>query len=608
LALLCCPFAEDYSILTIAEVIWQHVLKLMYLSARTTPSILIVLQFWFCAAIAAPHSPATPSSDVIEIQSVAVNGKSIPLTGKTRINTGPAPQNITFTFGQATNATRAPIRVRYKLEGYDNGWHEGGGEMFLMLRFYNDAGDAIGQKGFPVNGDSAGWSGDLKTSTFSHRRETVVVPPKAANFWIVMSSAGPPQTVGIYVVDHLVVSKLADSGPASVLLQAALDSTTPFDPTNQAPLGWTRDGIHPSMAKIIDLEPDLTAKALAIVDDDPESHAEWHTTREYAPAVKPGDRLDVEWNEVFTMGVGNGHEAHYEKLASGEYQFRVAEVTALGAPTGIEASIAIKVPVPLWEVPWFWAAVIAFFVAALMGVGRYAAWREMRREFARIESQRALEQERLRIAHDIHDDLGARLTQISLASAMAQDSPGVSSAARSEFDRISQMARDTVSALYETVWAVNPENDNLDALGNYLCQMVHQLCEQAKLSCRLRVPELPRDVQVASQLRHNVILAVKEAINNIIKHASATEVAFQVTFEGDVLTISIYDNGSGFDTANRVMGNGNGLANMKQRLAAIGGRCNIESSAGQGTTILMHVTAMLADFQGEKHSSREAGI
>ena len=579
----------------------------MHLSARTTFSILIALQFSLGAAGAAPSPPAHPT-DGIEIQSMAINGKTIPLSGKSKVSSGPAPQNITFTFGQPTNATRAPVRVRYKLDGYDSVWHEGGGEMFLLLRFYNESGDAIGQKSFSVYGGSAGWSGELKTSTFSHRRETVIVPPNAANFWVVMSSAGPPATVGIYVVDHLVVSKLGDTGPASVLLQAAFDHTTAFDPTNQAPLGWTRDGIHPSMAKIIDLEPDRTTKALAILDDDPQSHAEWHTVREYAPAVKPGERLDVEWNEVFTMGVGNAHEAHYEKLAPGEYQFRVAEVSALGVPTGNEASIAIKVPAPLWEVPWFWAALGAFFVAALMGISRYASWREMRQELARIERQRALEQERLRIAHDIHDDLGARLTQISLASAMAQDSPGLSSAARSEFDRISQMARDTVSALYETVWAVNPENDNLDALGNYLCQMVHQLCEQAKLSCRLRVPALPSDVQVASQLRHNVILAVKEAINNIIKHASASEVAFQVSFERDELTISIYDNGSGFDKANPIRGNGNGLANMKQRLEAIDGRCNIESSAGQGTTISMHVTARLPYSDAEKHSSRKAGI
>src|SRR4029078_6810005 len=138
--------------------------------------------------------------------------------------------------------------------------------------------------------------------------------------------------------------------------------------------------------------------------------------------------------------------------------------------------------------------------------------------------ERALENERLRIAQDLHDDFGARGTEISIASALAKKKPNRPDTARGGFARISTLSRDLVTALYETVWAVNPENDNLDALGNYLCQMVHQLCEQAKLSCRLRVPELPRDVQVASQLRHNVILAVKEAINNIIKHASATEV------------------------------------------------------------------------------------
>ena len=148
----------------------------------------------------------------------------------------------------------------------------------------------------------------------------------------------------------------------------------------------------------------------------------------------------------------------------------------------------------------------------------------MRREMVRLKQQRALEQERLRIAHDIHDDLGARVTQISLLSAMAQDNPAFPEKARADFDKISKMSRELVSALYETVWAVNPENDNLDALGNYLCQMVKQLCERTPLRCRFHVLDLPHEVQVSSQTRHNISMAVKEAVHNIIKHAKASEV------------------------------------------------------------------------------------
>ena len=115
----------------------------------------------------------------------------------------------------------------------------------------------------------------------------------------------------------------------------------------------------------------------------------------------------------------------------------------------------------------------------------------MRRELTRLESQHALEDERVRIARDIHDDLGARVTQISLVSGLAQADPGLSEKARADFNAISGMARELVSALYETVWAVNPQNDNLDALGNYVCQMVDRLCDNAQLPRRLRVPSCP---------------------------------------------------------------------------------------------------------------------
>lgn len=209
----------------------------------------------------------------------------------------------------------------------------------------------------------------------------------------------------------------------------------------------------------------------------------------------------------------------------------------------------------------------------------------MRDEVARLKHQRALEQERLRIAQDIHDDLGARVTQISLLSAVAQGDLSLPTKARADFDRISQMTRELVSALYETVWTVNPENDNLDALGSYLCQMVNELCTQAGLRCRLNVGVLPQDIQVSSQTRHNIAMAVKEAVHNVIKHAKAQEINLRVSLDGRRLTVAVQDDGCGFDS--QACRAGNGLNNMQRRLGDLGGHCSIKTHIGRGTVIEM---------------------
>ena len=171
-------------------------------------------------------------------------------------------------------------------------------------------------------------------------------------------------------------------------------------------------------------------------------------------------------------------------------------------------------------------------------------------------------------------------------SAVAHGNPAFPEQARDDFDRITRMSRELVSALYETVWAVNPENDNLDALGNYLCQMVNQHAEPAQLRCRFDVRDLPPNIQVSSHIRHNVTMAVKEAVHNVIKHARASELNMHVKFVGAVLTISLRDDGSGFQPTGEF--SGNGLPNMQRRLADIqAGSCKVKSSPGQGTTVAL---------------------
>ncbi len=542
----------------------------------------LVLSINPLAAQSKPGSPADP----LEIRAVIVNEKSVSLRRNGEVNLGATPENIIFSFGPRSNAVPRPLRIRYKLEGQDSAWRDGVGDMFLAVRFYNAAGDQISQRNFPVNGESAGWTGSLANSPLTHRRQMLTVPEQAARVWVVISSAGPPAAVGVYVVANLVVTKVSSNAPAVTLLETPLDRED-GDADNRSPAGWTRDGNHSSMANIVTIGPSPAQKAFAILDDDAGSHAEWHNIMEAAPRVNAGEQLLIEWNEAFSIGVSDLTSVKYQNLPEGAYRFQLTGADIFGNPVGATTALNISVPPLFWRTPWFWGGVIAvtFLVSAM--AWRYIVWQRVRREMVRLKHERVLENERVRIAQDLHDDFGARVTEISIASALASKKPNISETAGADFDRISNMSRELVFALYETVWAVNPENDNLDALGNYLCQMINRLCEQAQLPCRLRMADLPREIQVSSQTRHNIMMAVKEAVHNVIKHAQATEVILNVEFTAGALTISVQDNGRGFQpSSDRV---GNGLINMKRRLADLGGTCDIQPGTPTGTNVVLRL-------------------
>jgi len=550
--------------------------------------VIVILTLWpsgWVVPVYGEALPATPDSVRIEIRSVAVQGHSLAWGAGDEVHLPSFPEKISIYYGAARNSSRPPLRLRYRLEGYDQAWREGPGEMYLAVRFLDEAGEQMTIKRWNLSGESPGWNGDLVSATFTHRREMVVVPPGTTHIQMVITSAGPPATVGLYVVDDLVVSKFSSSaGPATVLLGTPFGQPGSEAPVGQNPPGWIRQGTNPRMAKVVEIGRPTT-RALAILDEDPRGHAEWHSLKTRVPHVSPSDQLLMEWNEVYTMGLAGDSVAVYEKLSQGRFRFCVVEVTALGLPTEVQASLSLLVPPPLWGRPWFWASGAALVIAAAVATGRYVSWRRMRDTMLRLQQERVVEQERLRIAQNIHDDLGARVTQLSLLSGVSQNDPQFPEKAREAFGTISRMSRELVSALYETVWAVDPEKDNLESLGSYLCQMVAHLGHEAQLRCRLPLLDLPSDVQVSSHTRHHVALAVKEAVHNVIKHAQASELTLGVAWNGHRLTVALQDNGRGFSMKAETVGHG--LTNMKRRLAELGGTCSIQSEVGRGTTVQM---------------------
>ena len=255
----------------------------------------------------------------------------------------------------------------------------------------------------------------------------------------------------------------------------------------------------------------------------------------------------------------------------------------MGVPTGRSVSLPVTVSVAFWRTIWFWVTTAVLLFAIAAGGWRLVESKKMKIEVQKLERQRDLEQERVRIAQDIHDDLGARVTQMSLLSSSAQQMPNLPPEARAKFGAVCRLTDDLVRALYETVWSVNPKNDHLDSLVIYASQMANQMCAAANLKCRFEIPDLPDQVPVTSPIRHNVIMAVKEAIHNVIKHGHASEIQICIQHANGVLSIQVSDNGCGFDPSAKVRGNGRN--NMERRMRSLQGSSSVASQPGAGTKV-----------------------
>ena len=446
--------------------------------------------------------------------------------------------------------------------------------MFFIIRFLSPKGDQISQEGFPAAGTSTGWRGSVENLAFTSRRETVTVPIGAGKFSVVMSSAGPAALVGVFAVSGITIRKKgAGSEPDAAYM---IDSRIPQSKTRD----WNKSGTHPSMTTAIHLEMDGPESPVFIIeDDDVKAHADWNTGSRSLPEVVPGELLEIEWKETYSIGMGGARSIVYERLPAGSYRFAAEGLSIAGIPLNARTMVSVKVPRPYWESVWFWAASVAM-VAMLSALGgRYLIRKKINRH---LQHAQLIADERLRIARDLHDDLGTRLSHISLLGAHAE-SNSQDQETRASFKQITAMSRELISALSETVWMLNPRNNELEALVDFLCRLVSELCRLAQIRCRIDAMSVTANVPISHEFRHNVSLAVKEMVNNALKHSFATEIRMSIQVEGKLLRVTVADNGIGISPdAGK---SGLGLANITQRMTAIQGKCAIDPKPHDGLSI-----------------------
>ncbi|MGV3531728.1 MAG: sensor histidine kinase [Chthoniobacteraceae bacterium] len=381
------------------------------------------------------------------------------------------------------------------------------------------------------------------------------------------------------------------------------------------PAGWRgRDGrlYFATVRGVASLQPDsveLNATVPPVVIEEVRANGESRAWSEEAVRIGPGrsrvvfrytaltlaaaekvkfrvllEGLEQEWRDL-----GDQRTAAYEAVPPGRYRFRVIAANADGIWNEEGAALSLRVLPHWWETAAFRMAAAVLAIVAAVGAGWLIARARMRRRLAKLEVQRAREAERARIARDLHDDLGASLTEISLLASLAAEEARPDPGGRDSLGEIAGKAQVLVTALDEIVWAVNPRHDTVRSFVDYLAASIGESLEAARIALRLDIPrELP-PIPLEAERRHSLFLAVREAVNNAVKHSGATEILLRVQAAESSLEVTVRDNGRGFPAAAGPADFSEGMRNLKSRLTALGGECEIESQEQRGTTVRLQM-------------------
>lgn len=305
-----------------------------------------------------------------------------------------------------------------------------------------------------------------------------------------------------------------------------------------------------------------------------------HPAIRYAYRITPGTG---DWTDI-----GKARQAEFPNLQPGEYTLELRARDRTGN-WGDPRVLHITVTPPWWQTWWFRVAMLLIAASAIFIIIRSFYRRRLRKQRERFEREEQLLNERVRIASELHDDLGSGLTKISLLSQVASKAEGEKR--EQSLGRISGESQAMVLKMNEIIWALNANNDTLSGLIAYIRKNAQTLFEVAEPKLIVTTPAQVPEVIIRGEQRRNIYMTVKEALHNALKYAQATEVRLTIELTGNALSISVTDNGRGFD-GTVVPGHGNGLRNMKRRMEEIGGTFVITSGAG-GTEVTLQCPLQL---------------
>ena len=285
--------------------------------------------------------------------------------------------------------------------------------------------------------------------------------------------------------------------------------------------------------------------------------------------------VDPDWIELGTRRV-----ATYVGVPPGHYTLRARVSNADGVWSAGQLELPLVVVPPFYRTSLFRVASSVAAALSILALGAMAGRRRYRRQLERLRVEQQREEDRRRISRDLHDELGAGLTQIVLLSEKELRSP---STQPESLRRIADGARGLIEGIREIIWSIDPQHDRLDRLAARLRGTAAEMLEAAELRAELDFPEALPELAVAPRLRRNLSLILREAVHNAVRHSGARTVRVRFAHLGETLELEVADDGRGLDED--AAPSGHGQRNIRERAAAVDGRATIETASGGGVRV-----------------------
>jgi signal transduction histidine kinase/ligand-binding sensor domain-containing protein len=292
------------------------------------------------------------------------------------------------------------------------------------------------------------------------------------------------------------------------------------------------------------------------------------------------ENADPGWIET-----SDAQSAAYSGLRPGPYRLQARARSGTGAWSAAPVSFDFVVRAAWWQSPWLQFALLSLLTAGIAWGVRHWSQRLLRQRLRRLERAHALDVERARIARNLHDELGASLTEIGLLAERLRHLPGPE--LPSALSRLAARTRRLHIELASLIWTINPHNNSLDQLALFLRKYATRLFRHSATACRIEGADTIPAQPIAPDIQHQILAVAKEALNNILTHARATQAIITTRFADGVFHLGIADDGVGFDPAEATEAQGNGLANMRTRVAEIGGTLRLVSAPGEGARVMV---------------------